>query len=249
MTILESEDNSEPLDFGDDSFDWWGDCNLPDETILNTRLQRMVHDLCWIRYRLRVAALDSDINPETDAIFEAQLHQLHQLDAQLDEWFSELPDEWWPIVTTTEPREDVWNQTIYTFTSQILGETFILAYIARIIMHDKILQTSVRLGRSPPTASLYSIRAATDSFCAIVPWLFGCDALKDLVPDFRSDLIDPRTWLKIGITIAVRWLGVPAKCELGVPLEQRKWLKGRLDFTTTVIPYAHARILSQQIQV
>lgn len=249
MSSLEYGESTEPIDLSEASFDWFGDRDLPDDTYHNTRLVRLAYDLSWTRFRAEMTydILKSESSDST--ILSSLLSQLHSLDIRLDEWFDGLPEEWWPSVMTTQPREDVWNSVVHVFSDRLLADMFDMAAVMRIIIHGRILDISFQLGQSAPAESTYAIQNAADSICGSIPWLFGSDALGAANPALGKQFLDPLAWCRGGLVICMKWIPWPAHCSSCVPEAQRRWLKQRLEYAGRATTSAQAATLAQQIEI
>lgn len=197
-----------------------------------------------------MAMASEDIALEQEAVLTNLLSELRDLDTRLDQWFDELPEYWWPTtVTVSASCPDVWSGVINTFPERILAGMLCIAYVKRLVIHEKIIQLATCLGQSHPTESTYAMRATTDAFCAVVPWLFGCDALGDNNPAKNKTMIDPLAWLRAGVTVCMKWIPIFANSEGVASEEQRRWLRGRLDFAAQEANFAQARILAERVRV
>ena len=238
------------MNYADSTFDWFADQDLPDETEINTNLVKIAHDLTWIRFRADMTVLPEEPEAQDQNTLLGFVSQLRALDARLDQWFETLPEEWWPSVVPTSPiQSDVWSGTLYSYSDRILAQIFCIAYIIRVIIHDKAMEIAHRIGRDPPQQHLYSIRAAADSFCATVPYLFGTDASGNISSGLDPGSIHQLAWLRGGIGASMRWISIVANCSSAVPLEQRQWLKTRLETAAIEASYDQARILAEQIRL
>ena len=206
--------------------------------------------MVWIRFQLtRSISIEGD-DLDKEAVLTEFLSQLQELDVRLDKWFDEVPDAWWPTpIPIATSHSDVWDGVINAFTDKVLADMFVVAYMERILIHEKILQVVSYLGHSPPSSTTYAIQAATDAFCACIPWIFGCEALGGDNPATSHTLIDPQAWLRAGVTMCMKWIPVPANLKSVIPLEQRQWLRARLEHAAAEVNFAYATILVEQIHL
>lgn len=265
-----SFESSSPLSLFDDTFDWFGDRNEPDDTIENTRLTEIGFRVADLRSRVALefdtdeklpatdfqvrldATYDDDQDSKTpddleeeEARLDELCDEIEELDLAISQWFDILPSEWHPLVLATQTtRDDVWHRLVHYYRRPLAAIFFTFAHSLRIILNGLLLKMQLRRQIGPQAQSLFKIRMSVDAICATIPYCFGFN--DEVLPRrFRDSFLEKRNWARANTIFQIHGIFFAAAIGDVVPLEQRRWLKGYLDHARFDLGYGFAGMLAR----
>lgn len=187
------------------------------------------------------------IDPEQDACIAALCNVAERLDQELSDWFEDLPQEWWPTPTaipTSSPH--VWNGLIHMYPRPLATILFNFAYSLRIMLHGILIRMRMFRGESIRPQSLFKIRIAVDGISAAVPFAMGIEGLPI---SFKKNFLDHMGWSRANSVFQINGMYTAAAVGDVVPLEQRQWLKGRLEYIESVVGVSSAGVLAKHLRL